>query len=49
MDGIAPSDLNIHTLIERAANSDIQEIIMALSATMEGDTTNFFIYKKLQL
>lgn len=48
MDGIAPSDLNIHTLIERAANSDTQEIIMALSATMEGDTTNFFIYKKLK-
>jgi len=48
MDGIAPSDLNIHTLTERAANSDTQEIIMALSATMEGDTTNFFIYKKLK-
>ena len=48
MDGIAPSDLNIQTLIERAANTDTQEIIMALSATMEGDTTNFFIYKKLK-
>ena len=48
MDGIAPSDLNIQTLIERAANNETLEIIMALSATMEGDTTNFFIYKKLK-
>lgn len=48
MDGIAPSDLNINTLIERSVLAETQEIIMALSATMEGDTTNFFIYKKLK-
>lgn len=48
MEGIAPSDLNIPSLIERANNADVQEIIMALAATMEGDTTNFFIYKKLK-
>ena len=48
MDGIAPSDLNIQTLVERAASAETQEIIMALSATMEGDTTNFFIFKKLK-
>jgi len=48
MDGIAPSDLNINTLIERSVLAETKEIIMALSATMEGDTTNFFIYKKLK-
>lgn len=48
MDGIAPSDLNIASLVERATLSETNEIIMALSATMEGDTTNFFIYKKLK-
>jgi recombination protein RecR len=48
MDGIAPSDLNIATLVERASIAETQEVIMALSATMEGDTTNFFIYKKLK-
>ncbi len=48
MDGIAPSDLNINTLIERSVLAETQEIIMALSATMEGDTTNFFIFKKLK-
>jgi len=48
MDGIGPSDLNISSLIERINTSDISEVIFALSATMEGDTTNFFIYKKLK-
>lgn len=47
MDGIGPSDLNINTLIEKIAASSIQEVILALSATMEGDTTNFYISKKL--
>ena len=47
MDGIAPSDLNIASLIERVEKNEITEVIMALSATIEGDTTNFFIYKKL--
>ena len=48
MDGIGPSDLNIDHLIERVNNDDISEVIFALSATMEGDTTNFYIYKKLK-
>lgn len=47
IDGIGPNDLQINTLIERIAQGNIQEIILALSTTMEGDTTNFFIYKKL--
>jgi recombination protein RecR len=47
MDGIGPSDLNISTLIERIGQPGIKEVIMALSATMEGDTTSFFIYKKI--
>lgn len=48
MEGIAPSDLNIPTLILRSKMPSVMEIIMALSATMEGDTTNFFIYKKIK-
>jgi recombination protein RecR len=47
MDGIGPNDLHIDSLVERVASGETQEIIMALSTTMEGDTTNFFIYKKL--
>lgn len=47
MDGIGPDDLNIDSLIERAASEEVTEIIMALSATMEGDTTNFYLFKKL--
>jgi len=47
MDGISPSDLNINTLIEKVNNNEVDEIIFALSATMEGDTTNYFLYKKL--
>ncbi|QZE14442.1 recombination mediator RecR [Halosquirtibacter laminarini] len=47
MDGIGPSDLEIDTLISRVQNEPIQEIILALSTTMEGDTTNFFLFKKL--
>lgn len=47
IDGIGPADLEIDSLIERVANGDIKEIILALSTTMEGDTTNFYIYKKL--
>jgi recombination protein RecR len=47
MDGIGPSDLNIQSLIHRATNHEISEIIFALSPTMEGDTTNFYLYKKL--
>ncbi len=47
MDGISPSELNISTLEEKAASGKCREIILALSTTMEGDTTNFYIYKKL--
>lgn len=48
MDGIGPSDLEINSLIERVKKGNISEIILALSTTMEGDTTNFYIYKKLK-
>ncbi|MFA4853407.1 MAG: recombination mediator RecR [Bacteroidales bacterium] len=48
MDGIGPGNLNIVTLINKAAKGEVKEIIMALSATMEGDTTNFYIYKRLK-
>lgn len=47
MDGVGPSDLNISTLVEKADSGNINEIIFALSPTMEGDTTNFYLYKKL--
>ena len=48
MDGISPSDLNIDLLIDRATNEKITEIIFALSPTMEGDTTNYYLFKKLK-
>lgn len=47
MDGIGPSDIEIASLVERVAKGDVQEVILALSSTMEGDTTNFFISRKL--
>lgn len=47
MDGIGPADLEIDSLISRVAAGGIQEVILALSSTMEGDTTNFYIYRKL--
>jgi len=47
MDGIGPSDLNIESLVERSLNPELREIIFAISPTMEGDTTNFFLFKKL--
>ena len=47
MDGIGPSDLEIESLVERVKTGDIQEVILALSSTMEGDTTNFYIFRKL--
>jgi len=47
MEGIGPNDLQIESLIRRAQSGNINEIILALSATMEGDTTNFYIYRKL--
>lgn len=48
MDGIGPQDLNIQPLINKAINGNLSEIIFALSPTMEGDTTNFYIYKKIK-
>ncbi len=47
IDGIGPGDLQIDSLVKRVSEGDIKEIILALSTTMEGDTTNFYIYKKL--
>ena len=47
MDGIGPNNLEIDSLIQRAKEENIKEIILALSTTMEGDTTNFYIYRKL--
>ncbi len=48
MDGIGPHDLNIETLIRKVKEGTIEELIFALSSTMEGDTTNFYIYKQIQ-
>ena len=47
IEGIKPSDLNINALEEKAISGNVNEIIFALSATMEGDTTNFYLYKRL--
>ncbi|MDR0542694.1 MAG: recombination mediator RecR [Dysgonamonadaceae bacterium] len=47
MDGIGPGDLQIESLVRRASGGAVKEIILALSATMEGDMTNFYIYRKL--
>ena len=47
IDGIGPADLKIESLIQRVASGQVKEIVLALSTTMEGDTTNFFIFKKL--
>ncbi len=47
MDGVGPADLEIESLLQRVAAGNIKEIILALSTTMEGDTTNFYLYKKL--
>jgi recombination protein RecR len=48
MDGISPSDLSIDSLIKRVANQDVNEVFLALNTTMEGETTSFYIYKKLK-
>lgn len=47
MDGMGPDSLTIDSLVQRVKNEDIQEVILALGATMEGDTTNFYIFRKL--
>jgi recombination protein RecR len=47
MDGIGPGDLEIDSLVERVREGGVKEVILALSSTMEGDTTNFYIFRKL--
>lgn len=47
MDGIGPDDLNIAPLIDKVRTGGVKEVVFALSATMEGDTTNFYIYRKI--
>lgn len=47
MDGVGPSDLQITSLVDRVAQTEVKEVILALSPTMEGDTTNFYIFRKL--
>ena len=48
MDGVGPGDLQIESLINRVKDGGVKEIILALSTTMEGDTTNFYLYRKLE-
>jgi recombination protein RecR len=48
IDGVGPSQLNISTLVDKVKSGNVNEIIFALSSTMEGDTTNFYIYKQIQ-
>ncbi|SDM83480.1 recombination mediator RecR [Kriegella aquimaris] len=48
MEGVGPQDLTITSLVHKAKNGEVKELIFALSSTMEGDTTNFYIYKQLE-
>lgn len=48
MDGVGPSELTIESLVEKVKSGVVEEIIFALSSTMEGDTTNFYIFKQLE-
>lgn len=48
MDGVGPSQLNIRSLVEKVKLGEVEEIIFALSSTLEGDTTNFYIFKQLE-
>lgn len=48
MDGVGPSQLNIRSLVEKVKEGEVEEIIFALSSTLEGDTTNFYIFKQLE-
>ena len=48
LDGIGPNDIKISELIQRIENEKIQEVIFALSTTMEGDTTNYYLFKVLE-
>lgn len=47
MDGVGPNDLEIESLVERVEQEGVEEVILALSTTMEGDTTNFYLFRKL--
>lgn len=48
MDGIGPNDIEIESLVKRVSSGEIKEVILALASTMEGDTTNFYISRKLK-
>lgn len=48
MDGVGPHELNVESLVEKVKQGKVKELIFALSSTMEGDTTNFYIYRKIQ-
>ncbi len=48
MDGIGPSELNLNSLIKKVEQGEVKEVIMALSTTMEGETTAFYVYKRLK-
>ena len=48
MDGVGPLDLNINPLVEKVKQGEVKELIFALSSTMEGDTTNFYVFKQIQ-
>jgi len=48
IDGVGPNQLNISSLVEKVKSGEVVEIIFALSSTIEGDTTNFYIYKQIQ-
>ena len=48
IDGVGPHDLTISSLVDKVKKGDVKELIFALSSTMEGDTTNFYIYRKIQ-
>jgi len=48
MDGIGPSELNIISLVEKVKSGVVKELVFALSSTMEGDTTNFYIFRQIE-
>ena len=48
MDGVGPGELKIQSFVDRVKDGEVKELILALSATMEGDTTNFYIYRQLE-
>lgn len=48
IDGVGPSQLNINSLVQKVQSGNVEELIFALSSTMEGDTTNFYIYKQVK-